>query len=1124
MTYREDGALLDAYAGLYNLQSGAGTSRDKSLNFNVNLQAATISREECNALFKTSGLVQKIVALLPEDSPVEWYSLNLGKDTTAPQEITNYLEDKLDLHEKLVEASVLARLHRNAYIVIFANDGRRADEPLDEDNLQEITELKVLSSYELRPSVWGTEIGGQSLMEPEYYDLIGLWELNKRLKDEQKIPLNQMQIHKSRVLRFAGRRLYGWMLHENQGEDLSVLQSILLAFSSYMQGVMASSGMIQDYSVFTYKLKGLADLIMKGQSDQIIRRFLAIQMGMSYNKGLAMDADTEDAGFVQRNYGGVGDIVDRLKALLTAESGMPHTKLWGEGSQGNTSGQSEKYDYADALESFQRHNWLKPTKYLARLCMKSKNGVTKGKVPEGWRISTRSSLRLDLETEAKLRQTQARTDQIYRMLGVLHPLEIRKNRFGSPDYSMETVLDPKVDKELWKLMENPQFLLPVLASKLTSLSAPSAPTENQGAASTGVDSGTKAAQAAIGNDGGNNAEMLAQESDRQRMAENRRADELSRRDATAKQKLRWGDRTLAVEYLPGDLRHGRIMKCVYGYIQKHTGHDNEPLDFYATQEFHQALTSGEQPVGKIFEIYQLKANADDPLERKMLDETKIILGCNTAQEAVDLYLLHMPPEFMGLVNDLTPEELRHYRYRRDEAEFKSDRISKKKPQNAQESPSPTVTSTPSTARKSRYNPLQPRDKFGRWREGGMNRKRAAQEMNDRSRDPNPELTAQAKVEKIYQYKIADEKRKQIGQPVPEDQLAAKLELPKPPEAALPKMPTLSVDPDNNTKTKKKAEKAVEAGKKKQRLPALRKVVREDSLAITEEGRIEIWQNSEEKKFNATFKFKSNKKFEYKIEHEGKELTLNTHSNGIEVLGERVDGVPSYYPNLRQMTNDQLFGGLVRTMSLVEDKGNQPAVPDWKPKYHGKVDKSLVRSGNRPGDYGKMQIHHIHQWSKGKFDEITNGLRSGAMTLQQAKDGMRNLLKPDPANKINGYAINLKNKEDRRLVILAEGVHAAPSPLYAANHPKGIHPDTGELKRFGIPKEGDGGRDWFNQTFRPTFWREYYRRYSFVAANEINRRVRAGELTPEQARSLWENAHNKAIKYFDYIKQLKQERD
>lgn len=669
MTYREDGALLDAYAGLYNLETGAGTRRDKSLNFHVNIQASYITREECNALFRTSGLVQKIVALLPEDSPVEWYSLNLGADDITPQEITNYLEDRLGLHEKLVEASVLARLHRNAYIVILANDGRSPSEPLDEDNLEEITSLKVLSSYELRPSVWGTGFDTNSLIDPEYYDFIGLSELNKRLGDDEKIPISQTRIHKSRVKPFAGRKLYGCMLQQNNGEDLSVLQSIILAYTSYIQGVMASSGMIQDYSVFTYKLKGLADLILKGQSDQIIRRFLAIQMGMSYNKGLAMDADTEEAGFVQRQYSGVGDIVDRLKSLLTAESGIPHTKLWGEGSQGNTSGQSEKYDYADALESFQRHNWLKPTRDLVRLCMLSKKGVTKGKILKGWRISTRSSLRLDLETEARLRQTQARTDQVYRLMGVLHPLEIRKNRFGSPDYSMETVLDPQIDKALWELKDNPQFLLPVLASKHTSVDGKGTG-ENTGTRTTGTDIGTRMAQAAVANtggDGGNNAEMLAQESDRNRMAENRRIDEdeLSRRDAAAKKKIKWGDRTLAIEYLPGDLRHNRKMQGVYGYIQKHTGHDREPLDFYGTPAFYEAIMNGDEPVGKIFEIYQLCANSKDLLEQKMLDETKIILGCNSAQEAVDLYLAHMPPEFLGLVNDLTPEELRQYRYRRD---------------------------------------------------------------------------------------------------------------------------------------------------------------------------------------------------------------------------------------------------------------------------------------------------------------------------------------------------------------------------------------------------------------------------------------------------------------------------
>jgi len=177
------------------------------------------------------------------------------------------------------------------------------------------------------------------------------------------------------------------------------------------------------------------------------------------------------------------------------------------------------------------------------------------------------------------------------------------------------------------------------------------------------------------------------------------------------------------------LRHERRMQGVYGYIQKHTGHDNEPLDFYATPEFHQALCNGEQPVGKIFEIYQLKANSSDLLERKMLDETKIILGCNDAKEAIDLYLAHMPPEFMGLVNDLTPEELRHYRYRRDEEQFRED--SKTKGNTKTNPTSMIVTEGKSLTsgtigKKVHFNPNQKRGKDGRWIETGAEKRNATE--------------------------------------------------------------------------------------------------------------------------------------------------------------------------------------------------------------------------------------------------------------------------------------------------------------------------------------------------------------------------------------------------------------
>lgn len=413
----------------------------------------------------------------------------------------------------------------------------------------------------------------------------------------------------------------------------------------------------------------------------------------------------------------------------------------------------------------------------------------------------------------------------------------------------------------------------------------------------------------------------------------------------------------------------------------------------------------------------------------------------------------------------------------------------------------------SVGKRKGYDPSQERGENGRWIKVNISKKLAERESGrNRREDPYPEATAQSRLstETIYRYNLIDEKQKQVG-------IVAK-----------PKPEPETKSEDTKAKQQKTPDPAVT--QKKKRLPTLRKVVKKDSLEISKEGRVEIWRNSNDKKHDPTFKVKQNKDFEYKVEHEGKEIVLNRHKKGMEVLGERVDGVPSYYPNLRQMKDEQLFNGLARTMSFVEDKQNSPPAPDWKSTYHGKVDKDLLRSGSKPGEYGKMQLHHVHQWSEGEFAKISQEHKEGKISTDEAKSKMRDLLQPDPDNKLNGYAIKLARPEDRKLVILPEGAHAVPSPLYQANHPKGMHPDTGQLKHFGIPKEGDGGRNWVNNTFRPTFWREYYRTYSFVAVNEINRRVADAGLTVERTKALWDDSVSRANASFEYIKQLREERD
>lgn len=312
------------------------------------------------------------------------------------------------------------------------------------------------------------------------------------------------------------------------------------------------------------------------------------------------------------------------------------------------------------------------------------------------------------------------------------------------------------------------------------------------------------------------------------------------------------------------------------------------------------------------------------------------------------------------------------------------------------------------------------------------------------------------------------------------------------------------------------------GKKRKRLPTDREIVNPDSAKFnTETGKFEVWKDSPNRKFDPTYKFGYDRTHEYSVEYKGEKVVLNRHKNKISYQGETVEGVPSFYPKLREMDNPSLFKSMAQTMSYVEDGKNNAPAPQWKPTLHGKVDKSIMtRADGRVIDYGLMEIHHKHQFSKQSFDVINKKLEAGEITLDDAKNQMRGLLKPD-ASVSTGYSIDVADKRDRGLVILAAGTHNITSNLYYANHPMGINPTTGNFDKFGIPKQGTdaGSRDGFDK-FRSGFWTEYYRRETFVAANEINRRIKNGQLSGVEADRLWKEAYGKMVKQQDDIRAIR----
>jgi hypothetical protein len=191
------------------------------------------------------------------------------------------------------------------------------------------------------------------------------------------------------------------------------------------------------------------------------------------------------------------------------------------------------------------------------------------------------------------------------------------------------------------------------------------------------------------------------------------------------------------------------------------------------------------------------------------------------------------------------------------------------------------------------------------------------------------------------------------------------------------------------------------------------------------------------------------------------------------------------------------------MTRVEAKDT--TVRDWLPTFHGNVDKSLLKNG-----YGKMQQHHIHQWARIPLENIVEDYESGKISLDEAKARTKAILsreskKTKSGKLVEDWVLTPADKDQRAFVVLPGGLHdISNKPMYYANHPKGIDVDASDfkLRSYRFPQYGDSGRDWYSNVFRPGSWLEIYRRESYVLLGELNRRISRGELSPQEAQTLF----------------------
>ena len=427
--------LVKAFASIQNNRTGLGTIDDKATHARISAGVNFLTDHELMSLPRNNSIVATMIDLYPDEAQAVWAVINWGKETQIEEsEIWDYLknlkykEGEIDAKLAFRDASSLGRQYGDGFILLGIADGLKLTEPINYNKIRSLEWLKVIEGYRVL------------------------------IDDETKIyEYDGVKIHKSRFLRFPGKRLLGDSYRFNLSRNDSIFQAAFEAFMAFSQGYQAGSSMLLDYDLFTFGMTGLGQVIKadvankttKGQ-EWVASRGEAINAGKSVSKMLLYDLANEKPDHTSRTYTGADDIMDRLERIWVASSGIPRYKLLNEALAGGLASSTLasailNHQWGQALQRWSERNWLEPLEKLVRIVLSAKDFSRVTKNLSGWGIGFPLAYSVSPFEQAELEELAAKRSKILKDMGVFTASEIR-NAYKNPEFTINLSPMPEFDQ------------------------------------------------------------------------------------------------------------------------------------------------------------------------------------------------------------------------------------------------------------------------------------------------------------------------------------------------------------------------------------------------------------------------------------------------------------------------------------------------------------------------------------------------------------------------------------------------------------------------------------------------------------------------------------------------------
>jgi phage-related protein (TIGR01555 family) len=445
-----------------NQISGLGAvGKDKRLG--ATFCADLITQETAEEMWRGDDIIARAIETIPAEALREGFCVKIEGDKETSEAVDG-VHRELRTEEHLQEALEYGRAYGGGPLLLGVDDGvKDLAKPLNEKAVRSLKFLTSWTPRELYPVSYYSDPLADKFAEIMMYRLVpSVAPPSAPNQTQQPNLFQQPLIHESRLIRVNGVRTSRRMrwVTATPGWDDSILVRIVQVVRDFQQAWQGSAILMQDFSTPVLKMKNLAR-VLAGQNvsgQTIAQRAAALELCRSIARVLIVDQD-EEYKRETTPVTGLAELLDKLMYRVAAAVGMPVSLLFGQAPAGlNATGDSDIRWFYDQIKGFQRRRVEPMLRRITRQIFLSKDGPTRGKEPENWRIAFNPLWQLTDKEKAEARYIQAQSDQIYLVNQVISPVEIAQARFGGDEYSFETQLDEDAQKLREEMLGNPDLM------------------------------------------------------------------------------------------------------------------------------------------------------------------------------------------------------------------------------------------------------------------------------------------------------------------------------------------------------------------------------------------------------------------------------------------------------------------------------------------------------------------------------------------------------------------------------------------------------------------------------------------------------------------------------------------